>query len=460
MTASRASVANTYAGAAWLVVVGVLASWFFLKQDAGGREVDLPELPQIALLTETAAARSLLEDARAAFAAGRIVRPAGESALDLYKAHLQQFPDDEQAREGLMRVTRYLVGAAESALRQREFNAAREFAVEALKIDKGNRASRSVIARVNQHAEIERLSLVAMQQIEAGNLTRPKDANALSSYQAVLAMDPDNATARQGLNLIAQRLASLAQAEAIADRPDRARQLIATAKQIAPDAAGIEAAEKLTAEWKSMAQDAKDQSVKSDLVAAAEASKSGRLTSADVPGQLGALDFYRSALKQDPESAAAKAGLAYVIDALIERAAAQLAEEEVVQGERSIEQAVEAGATQAELAAVKAELEFLSKRARYRAGVFDDDDLVAVSELTIKRRVQPRINPGVNGGKVDLSFTVNEQGEVQNISVIDADSKALETAAMDALERWRFEPYAEQGRRLPVRTVIRMRIET
>ena len=50
MKASRISVASTYAAAAWLVVAGVLVSWFFLKQDAGGREVDLPDLPQVAHL--------------------------------------------------------------------------------------------------------------------------------------------------------------------------------------------------------------------------------------------------------------------------------------------------------------------------------------------------------------------------------------------------------------------------
>ena len=100
MSESRSSVANTYAAAAWLVVVGVLASWFFLKQDAGGREVNLPELPQVAHLGAADDTRSLLQDAEAAFAAGRIVRPAGESALDLYRAHLKSFPGDDQASEG------------------------------------------------------------------------------------------------------------------------------------------------------------------------------------------------------------------------------------------------------------------------------------------------------------------------------------------------------------------------
>ncbi len=457
MSESRSSVANTYAAAAWLVVVGVLVSWFFLKQDAGGREVDLPELPQVAHLGAADDTRSLLQDAEAAFAAGRIVRPAGESALDLYRAHLSSFPDDEQANEGLSRITRYLISAAESSLRQKEFSAAKDYASEALAIEGRNRAARSVIARVNQHARIEQLSGVAMRQIEAGNLTKPTSNSALASYQAILALDPENTTAKQGLDLIAQRLASLAQAEAIADRTDRARELIATAKKVSPNAAGLDAAEKLASEWKAMA---KDQAVKDDLIAAAEASKSGRLTSQDVPGQLGALDYYRSALKQDPESEAAKAGLAYVVDTLIERTRVRLDEEQVIDARRAMEQAEGAGADEEQLADVRTELEFLERRNRYRAGEFQDSDLVAVSELSIRRRVQPRVNAGVPGGKVDLSFTVDEQGDVLDISVIEADHPQLELAAREALARWRFEPYAEAGRPLPVRTMIRMRIET
>ena len=455
---TRNSVATTYGGAAWLVICGVLASWLFLKQDANGSLRELPTIPDIAAFNKDSNQQvSLLARAEAAFAAGRITRPQGDSALDLYRAHLKTHPQDSQGIDGLKRVTRYLVGTAEAALRQADWNAAQDFARQALAIDAKNAAGRSVLRRVKQQEEIVSLTELALQQLEQDNLTKPKGANALESYQAVLKRDPDNATAKQGLQLIAQRLASLAQAEAIADRTAEAKRLIASAKKIAPNAPGIEAAEKLASEWKELTT---DQAVKDDLVAAAQASEAGRLIASDAPGQLGALDFYRSALEKDPDSAAAAAGVSYIARALLERARDALDNEQTEGVAAHLDNALDAGADERDVRDLQDELAYLERRARILAGDFNAEDTVSLSELTVRRSVQPIVDDGVKGGTVDIAFTVSEKGDVADIEILNAASERLEQAAVTALNRWRFEPYKVDGRVLPIRTSIRLRIET
>ena len=455
---NRNTVAITYGSAAWLVVFGVVVSWLFLKQDASGSMLELPPLPDMTNVIETDTSQAtLLAQADAAFAAGRITRPIGGSALDLYRAHLQSHPDDAEAIDGLARVTRYLLGTAESALRQSDWTTARDLAQQALAIDGQSRAGKSILKRVQQHDEIARLNEQALAQIEQNNLTKPQGNNALASYRAILKLEPDNTIAKQGLQMIAQRLAGLAQAAAIADRTSEAKQLIATAKEIAPEAQGIEAAEKLAQEWQELAT---DQAIKDDLTAATDASEAGRLIAADEPGKLGALDFYRAALKKDPGSEAAQAGVGYVISALIERARMQVISEQLENADASLRHALEAGATEAELRPIAADLAFLQRRERNRAGQFSVEDMKPLSALSVRRSVQPVLPNDNQGGVVDLEFTVTEEGDVDDVKILDSDNAALQEAAISALSKWRFDPYEEEGRALPVRTQIRMRIET
>ncbi len=454
----KQNVAITYGIAAWIVIVGVIATWLVLKQDAETSSVDLPAIPNATLLTQnTDAESSLLKQAEVAFAAGRITRPEGDSALDFYREHLEQFPDHPEAMEGIDRVTRYLVNEAEAALRREDWNTATQLANETLTIDSHDRAARSVLGRVKEHNRVTRLTALALERIEAGQLVEPENRSALSAYQAILNIDPSNTAAKQGVDLIAQRLAGLAQSEAFSENPEKAEALIAKAKEIAPEAAGIQAAEKLTKEWNTLSN---DQAVKQDLMAAAEASQAGRLVTSDDPGQLGALDLYRSALEKDPTSGAATAGIEFVAQSLVERAWLEMTTEAFAAAEQSLLHAEDAGAASDGLADARAELAFLVRRAGNRRGEFDPRDFVAISTLTIRRQVQPFLRDGAETGSVELNFTVDETGQVADIEVVQSDNEALDIAAVDALSRWRFEPYEIDGRVLPVRSGVRMKIET
>lgn len=451
------NIALSYGSAAWLVICGVVASWFFLKQDLGAVAVDLPALPKLSIAEATEREDlSVLERAELAFAAGRITRPAGDSALYYFSQKLTEEPNNEIAMQGMQRVTAYLVSSAETAYRRENVNAARDLAEQALKISSSNLAAQSILQRLAAQDQIAALMRQARDQLSAGNLTRPKNGNALASYRSILEIDPNNTEAQQGIELVAQRLTSLAQQEAFADRTERAQQLIELAQSIAPQASGIRAAQDLIAEWQNVA---KDQALRDDLMAAAAAAQAGRLTAQDQPGVLGALDLYQAALRKDADSEAALGGITHVGMSLVDRAWQQMSANNLAAARSTLATTAEISTIAERHADAMQELAFLERRAANRNGEFSEADFVAISQLTLKRRVEPKLPEGVRGGVVELRFTVNEDGEVQDTTITDADNDELAAAVKQTVERWRFDPYLVEGRALPVRTGMRMRVQ-
>lgn len=57
-------------------------------------------------------------------------------------------------------------------------------------------------------------------------------------------------------------------------------------------------------------------------------------------------------------------------------------------------------------------------------------------------------------GSVQMRFVVDENGRVRDIEVLDASHKEFADAAVDALERWKFEPGTKNGNKVRTRTQI------
>ena len=436
--------------AAWVAILGVCSAWFYLKQNTATVAVALPELPPMMTVTDTV---DVLEDsplarARDAYAAGRIVRPRGDSALDYFQQAVAADPASVEAQQGLERVVTYLINGAEDALARDDLPGARELAEHALAVSVDNRAARSVVDRVSREEALRDLLARAATQLAANRLTRPADDNALATYRQVLSMDPGNAVARQGLETVAQRLATIAQTEAFAENHERARALVAQAKKIAPDAPGIAETEQLTSQWSRIV---KDQVFKEDLLAAARAMREGRYV-ADAGG-LGALEYYRSALQADPGSTAASSGVELAMKAVLERLWEKLADDDIEAATLALVQAEDAGLDAQLLAAAGEELDFLRQRQRAFAGEFDVER--AIGDLEFRYQQVPVVPQGVKGGWAELMFTVGVDGVVKDIEVSGLSHEKLRKPVLSAVKRWRFEPFEERGRVLPVRTGVR-----
>lgn len=89
---------------------------------------------------------------------------------------------------------------------------------------------------------------------------------------------------------------------------------------------------------------------------------------------------------------------------------------------------------------------------------------VPLSALKFRRYVEPRDRAWARhsppSGWVELRFIVGRDGRPRDIMVVDANPAGVyDTAALAAVERWRFQPVTENGRAVERRTRVRLRFE-
>jgi len=186
--------------------------------------------------------------------------------------------------------------------------------------------------------------------------------------------------------------------------------------------------------------------------------QAGYLVSEQSPTGVGALDHYRSVLLKDPSSVAAQKGIQILLEGLLDSAWQAAARDDLERATRFNDYAAAAGASEEMLNDLSLELAFLDKRDRARAGVFDA--VSPIRALTVKRQTEPTLPRGVSSGSIELLFTVDEGGSVQDVQVVSVSNEALIDSAISAVRRWRFEPKLERGRPIPVRTGVRFSFQS
>jgi hypothetical protein len=96
--------------------------------------------------------------------------------------------------------------------------------------------------------KVDTLVTAARANLARDRLTTPAGANALEGFRAVLALNPDNADAKRGLNEIVSRYLSLAQRVARASRFEKAESFLQRADQVGVNAKALLAARQQLAE--------------------------------------------------------------------------------------------------------------------------------------------------------------------------------------------------------------------
>ena len=106
---------------------------------------------------------------------------------------------------------------------QNDWDAARAYVAVILNVRPDDTHARDLRARINKLERVHVLTAKALDQSARGNLVSPKDDNAADSYRAILALDPDNSVAAQGMQSIVQRLVANAQSASFAGEQDKAQ---------------------------------------------------------------------------------------------------------------------------------------------------------------------------------------------------------------------------------------------
>lgn len=184
---------------------------------------------------------SLLNQAVALYAAGKLTAPKGENAADVYRQVLELDPGNDAARQGLESVVQRVVANAESAMFADNVAQARVYLRQAKEIDPAAPGVATLeqteknLRALKENQQVKEKLLAAADALQADRLMPPAEPNAYSLYQQVLEVEPDSQVARRGLQLVREGLL------------DRARTLLAS-DDMAETFAHLQAAEKAGAE--------------------------------------------------------------------------------------------------------------------------------------------------------------------------------------------------------------------
>lgn len=271
-----------------------------------------------------AGAESSLDQAQAALAAGRIDGRNG--AAELYRRVLAADPGNAVARHGLDQVGDALAAHVQDQLAKGDRVGAQRTLDRLAGLLPSNAqlpTLRAAVAQAEHDSQAQRDRRLALGEadLRAGKFIGTGDDNALAQFQSVLANDPGNAKARQGLGQVAQALIVRANAAIDSGQPDDAKPLLDAAGKLAPKSADLAAARsRLHASAQTSRTDA-GQSLPSPaaLLAPAQSAKVARLVrqanNAAHRGELmlppgdSAYDLYRAALAIDGDNAQAQTGL-------------------------------------------------------------------------------------------------------------------------------------------------------
>lgn len=185
----------------------------------------------------------------------------------------------------------------------------------------------------------------AQQAFQQGHLVGTDGTSARELFQAVLAMEPDNDVAHNGLQKVGRALVAKADAALQSGQLDRAEQLAAEARELLGGGRDLDQLDRRILAARTPGP------VTPDLVARAQQA----LATGKLDGAQGAVALYQQVARADPASAVARHGLDRVGDALAEQARQALQAHDLASADARIQQLAALQPTNGALPALRAE---------------------------------------------------------------------------------------------------------
>jgi len=462
-----------------LLVAGI-AGWLLSSKDsedsAGTASV---AAPQTAPSTPTVNGPAQAELALATQAMDRqqFVEPAGNSALEHFRAALNLEPGNAQARAGIRAVADKVVERAEAALLAERTDQA----VAALELARNIQSDhpRLPFLDAQLQRERERLQLTQArdvsarlrpvlqqlnQRMEAGRLVSPAGQSARDALFEARRLDPTDPAVIQGFRDLTSRLLAEGDRALTAGQRDQAAAFAAAARDLSPTDARIAALERALTEQ----APARSGATPAPAVAANNAASSplalGRARLAEgrllEPAGDNAKDYLLAARAANANDAEAQRLLAELKDRLIATGRQALAQQDFDGAAKSLAAANELGVRGSEdlLAGAQRDLDRQRADAEFRRNVISAGSLQRTRTVVAVYPEGPR-RRGVTGW-VDLQFTVTVTGTVEDITVTGAEpADVFNDAAITAVRGWRFAPVVRAGAPVPQRAATRLRFD-
>lgn len=282
---------------------------------------------------------------------GRVLEPPGDNAVETYRNILELSPNDDKARESLEKLIDWFYNQALDKQQHRNLDAALALVDKGLTIDSGDDDLLTLRQQVNTQIEQQRqqrkiagLLQKAQNQMDASRLFKPKDDNALVTFQAVLAIDKNNQQALNGLQRLVQRLEQEARTSLTSGDLPASSALIAQGLKIDPNHAGLRALEEAVSkekelnQWRTLAQ---------------QQFNSGKLNSP--PGD-NAYDTYTRVLRQAPNDRESLSGITRIVERFEQLARSSLRENDYQKAQEYLDQALTIHPRDATLLALQSQI--------------------------------------------------------------------------------------------------------
>ncbi|HEX7348694.1 MAG TPA: formylglycine-generating enzyme family protein, partial [Rhodanobacteraceae bacterium] len=184
---------------------------------------------------------TLLTAAGKAARGGNLIGPAAGSALALVLQAVQAAPKDPQVQTAVSLLHARLVADAQQSLATGDAQTA-QANLDALKQLPGPQGDLvPLAARIAAASKVQPLLEQASAQVQAGKLEGKGDDTALALYRKVLALDPENVVARQGLQRVQEAALDRALTAAAENDDAKANAALADAAAILPSSAALAA---------------------------------------------------------------------------------------------------------------------------------------------------------------------------------------------------------------------------
>ena len=145
----------------------------------------------------------LLAQAEADVKADRMIRPQEQNALKSYRRILAIDPDNQNARQGIESILAHYVTLAKDSLTKGDTVKLERNITDILTIDPDSQEVQKLRDELQaQQQKVTQLLAQAQLAFKADNITRPRDKSALALYRSALKLEPNNATARQGVQKV------------------------------------------------------------------------------------------------------------------------------------------------------------------------------------------------------------------------------------------------------------------
>ena len=451
--------------------------------------------------------RDLLSSGQSAFMEGRLAEPAGDNALDYYRAVLGMDPNNNQAAEGVAAILEVLFNQAERALveerladaaalidqireiepghprlsfldvqwsreRQRIAGAQAAAAASAVAGPKAeNGATPPAVAQKpapvrsntqdsqpenvssreprRSSNELTQLLSVARERLQAGVLVRG-DESAKASLLAARERYSENTEVQALWQALGDQVLARAEGALQAGNLDQAEDWLTAARDLDLSGAQMARVENAIA----AVEQAQAQARQAELLAQGlERLEQGQLTT---PAGRSAADYLGQLRDLNPSFPGLEDGVTALSRAFLGNANEAARDGNWGGAKEWVDQAERLGVNEDRVQVTRERVRIGARQSELMAEVIPATQLTLVSAKapnyprSAVRREQE--------GAVALEFTVARDGTTSAITVVGAEPEGVfEEAAIEALERYVFEPYQEDGRVYERRARVRVR---